>query len=112
MKSRVYASVAISSVAILLGLTTSAQAGPPLICHPFDIGQAKTLPAVDWNQKGSGSYNLKNLTRDTLAILDSSTAVKPSICSGGPSKLIPSFGAIRRSSAVLASRPMSLSGML
>lgn len=75
MKSRVCASVAISSVAILLGLTTSAQAGPPLICHPFDIGQAKTLPAVDWNQKGMGSYDLKNLTRDTLAILDSGAPV-------------------------------------
>src|SRR5271157_2707142 len=75
MKSRVYASVAISSVAILLGLTASAQAGPPLICHPFEIGQAKTLPAVDWNRKGSGSYDLKNLTRDTLAILDSSAPV-------------------------------------
>src|SRR5271157_204476 len=75
MKSRVYACVAISSVAILLGFTTSAQAGPPLICHPFEIGQAKTLPAVDWNRKGSGSYDLKNLTRDTLAILDSSAPV-------------------------------------
>lgn len=75
MKSRVYACVAISSVAILLGLTASAQAGPPLICHPFEIGQAKTLPAVDWNRKESGNYDLKNLTRDTLAILDSSAPV-------------------------------------
>ena len=75
MKSRVYACVAISSVAVLLGFTTSAQAGPPLICHPFEIGQAKTLPAVDWNQKGSGGYDLHNLTRDTLAILDSSAPV-------------------------------------
>ncbi len=75
MKSRVYACVAISSVAVLLGFTTSAQAGPPLICHPFEIGQAKTLPAADWNRKGSGGYDLHNLTRDTLAILDSSAPV-------------------------------------
>jgi hypothetical protein len=75
MKSRLYASVAISIVAILLGITTSAIAGPPLVCHPFDIGQAKTLPAVDLNQKGSGSYDVKNLTRDTLAILDSGAPV-------------------------------------
>ena len=75
MKSRVQVSVAISSVAILLGLTTSAQAGPPLICHSFEIGQAKTLPAVDWNWKGSGGYDLKNLTQDTLAILDSGAPV-------------------------------------
>jgi hypothetical protein len=75
MNSRIFARVAISIVAIRLGLTTSAQAGPPLICHPFEIGQAKTLPAVDLNWKGSGGYDLKNLTRDTLAILDSSAPV-------------------------------------
>jgi hypothetical protein len=75
MNSRKHARVAISSVAILLGLTASAQAGPPLICHPFGIGQAKTLPAADWNQRGSGGYDLKNLTRDTLAILDSGAPV-------------------------------------
>jgi hypothetical protein len=67
---------AISIVAVLLGFTTFAQAGPPLICHPIEIGQAKTLPWVDWNyQKGSGGYNLENLTRDTLAILDSNPSV-------------------------------------
>lgn len=75
MKSRVSASVAISSVAILLGLTIPAQAGPPLICRPFDIGQAKTLPTVELNQRGSGSYDVKNLAQDTLAILDSGTPV-------------------------------------
>jgi hypothetical protein len=75
MRLRGYASLAISSAAILLGLSTSAQAGPPLICHPFEIGQARTLPAVDWNQTGSGGYDLKNLTRDTLAILDSGAPV-------------------------------------
>jgi hypothetical protein len=75
MNSRIFARVVIGIVAILLGLTTSAQAGPPLICHPIEIGQAKTLPSVDWNRKGSGGYDLKNLTRDTLAILDSSAPV-------------------------------------
>jgi hypothetical protein len=75
MNSRIFARVAICIVAILLGLTTSAQAGPPLICHPIEIGQAKTLPSVDWTRKGSGGYDLKNLTRDTLAILDSSAPV-------------------------------------
>ncbi|HYU46760.1 MAG TPA: hypothetical protein VEK84_11375 [Terriglobales bacterium] len=75
MNSPVFARVAISIVAILLGLTTSAQAGPPLICHPIEIGHAKSLPWVDWTQKGSGGYDLKNLTRDTLAILDPSAPV-------------------------------------
>src|SRR3989449_10087319 len=76
MNSRAFPHLTISIVAILIGLTTSAQAGPPLICHPIEIGQAKSLPWVDLNyKKGSGSYDLKNLTNDTLAILDSNTPV-------------------------------------
>jgi hypothetical protein len=75
MNSRLFPRLAISIVVILLGFTTSAQAGPPLICHPIEIGQAKSLPWVDWNQKASGGYDLKNLTRDILAILDSDTPV-------------------------------------
>ena len=76
MNSRAFRRLTISIVAILVGLTTSAQAGPPLICHPIEIGQAKSLPWVDLNyKKGSGSYDLKNLTNDTLAILDSNTPV-------------------------------------
>lgn len=75
MNSRILARVAISILTVLPGLTISAKAGPPLICHPFAIGEAKTLPAVDFNWKGSGGYDLKNLNRDTLAILDSSAPV-------------------------------------
>ncbi|HEX9110795.1 MAG TPA: hypothetical protein VF845_04915 [Terriglobales bacterium] len=75
MNSPVFTRLAISIVAILLGLTTSAHAGPPLICHAIEIGQAKSLPWVDWTQKGSGGYDVKNLTRDTLAILDASAPV-------------------------------------
>jgi hypothetical protein len=74
MNSRVFRHPA-SIAAILLGFATYAQAGPPLICHPLEIGQAKSLPWIDWNQKGSGGYDLKNLTRDTLAILDSNIPV-------------------------------------
>jgi hypothetical protein len=76
MDSLAFPRLTISIVAILVGITTSAQAGPPLICHPIEIGQAKSLPWVDLNyKKGSGSYDLKNLTKDTLAILDSNTPV-------------------------------------
>jgi len=49
-----------------------AQAGPPLICHPYNIGEAKSLPwgtGPGWDAKDP-SYNVQNLTRDTLAILD------------------------------------------
>jgi hypothetical protein len=75
MKSRLFPHMVIGMTAILLGFTTSVKAGPPLICHAIDIGQAKTLPQVDWNRTGNAGYDLKNLTRDTLAILDSSTPV-------------------------------------
>ena len=76
MNSQAFSRVAGGIVTVLLGLSTFAWAGPPLVCHPIEIGQAKTLPWVDLNyRKGSGSYDLNNLTRDTLAILDS----KPSV---------------------------------
>src|SRR5580692_12499638 len=64
-------------LAALLLILTSAQAGPPLICHTLDIGNAKSLPWTDhiWNFTGNESYNLKNLVPDTLAILDSGAPV-------------------------------------
>jgi len=61
----------------LLFLASSAQAGPPLICHTIDIGQAKSLPWINhgWNLSGSENYDVKNLVPDALAILDSSAPV-------------------------------------
>jgi hypothetical protein len=76
MNSRIFPRLAIRIGAILIGFTSFAHAGPPLVCHPIAIGGAKSLPWVELNyQKGSGSYDLKNLTRDTLAILDSNAPV-------------------------------------
>jgi len=51
-----------------------AFAGPPLICHSFDIGNAKSLPWVshDWNLNGSENYGTRSLPTDTVAILDAS----------------------------------------
>jgi len=64
-------------LAALLFLATSAQAGPPLICHTIEIGQAKSLPWINhgWNLTGSENYDLKNLVPDTLSILDSNAPV-------------------------------------
>jgi hypothetical protein len=74
MNSRMFSRLAIG-VATVLGMTNLALAGPPLVCHAIEIGQAKTLPWVDLNyQKGKG-YDLNNLTRDTLEILDSNPSV-------------------------------------
>lgn len=55
-------------------VASAAFAGPPLICHAFDIGNAKSLPFVghDWNLSGGESYDVKNLAKDTVAILDGS----------------------------------------
>src|SRR5437588_2818246 len=75
MNSHAFSKLAIRMVAVLLGLTSFAQAGPTLICHPIEIGQARSLPWVEWSHRGSTGYNLKNVTRDTLAILDSNAPV-------------------------------------
>jgi len=75
MNSRGFQCTAVGLAAILFGIVMPAHAGPPLICHPIEIGQARSLPWVDLNPKGKSGYDLKNLTRDTLAILDSGTPV-------------------------------------
>ena len=62
--------------AILL-FADSAMAGPPLICHAFEIGNAKSLPlsSSGWNLSGSETYDTKNLAADTLEILKTDTPV-------------------------------------
>lgn len=71
------ARIAISFVAALLCFASVAKAGPPLICHTIDIGQAKSLPWIshDWNLSGGETYDTKNLVRDTLEILVPDTPV-------------------------------------
>ena len=68
---------AIALVAAILCLATVALAGPPLICHSIEIGQAKSLPWIshNWNLSGSESYDTKNLVRETLEILGPNTPV-------------------------------------
>lgn len=62
----------VSVTALVVIFSSSALAGPPLLCHVLNIGNAKTLPWVDLNyQKGSNGYDVKNLASDTVAILDS-----------------------------------------
>lgn len=61
----------------ILLFADSAMAGPPLICHAFEIGNAKSLPLASngWNLSGSENYDTKNLAADTLAILQPDTPV-------------------------------------
>src|SRR5215467_14601553 len=64
-------------VIITLCVARYALAGPPLICHVFEIGQAKSLPLASggWNLSGSENYDTKNLAADTLEVLKPDTPV-------------------------------------
>jgi hypothetical protein len=60
-----------------IALARPALAGPPLLCHPFDIGTAASLPwsgATSWFD-GKADYNLANLVADTEALLTPATPV-------------------------------------
>lgn len=58
-------------------LTGSAMAGPPLICHAFDLGAEKSLPWTGsaWNLSGNENYDTANLVHDTLALMDTNAPV-------------------------------------
>jgi hypothetical protein len=60
-----------------LAIATPALAGPPLLCHPFEIGGARSLPwdgSQSWYH-GRADYKLENLVADTEALLTPSTPV-------------------------------------
>ena len=71
-KSLRFVSSMLAAITTFFCLTTSLIAGPPLICHAFEIGNAKSLPWVshDWNLSGSENYDTLHLANDTLAVLD------------------------------------------
>lgn len=78
MRTRVFCCAA---PAALLGLALAAApemalAGPPLICHAFEIGNAKSLPwtGSEWRDVDK-SYDLNRLVNDTLALLTAETPV-------------------------------------
>jgi hypothetical protein len=60
------------AIATFLVFASAAIAGPPLICHAFDIGNAKSLPWMshEWNLSGTENYDTRRLASDTLAILN------------------------------------------
>lgn len=66
MKTTTILLVALFSLTLLI---TPLRAGPPLICHAIDIGDAKSLP---WRVKTSeqeSSYDTRKLVADTLELL-------------------------------------------
>jgi len=67
--------VTLLATAALL-MSRPALAGPPLLCHPFEIGAARSLPmGRDW-QEIDPTYDASHLVADTLAILTPDAPVK------------------------------------
>jgi hypothetical protein len=71
------AKMAVTMLATLAMLAAPAFAGPPLVCHPINIGSAQSLPwtSETWNLSGSESYDINHLASDTLALLNPNTPV-------------------------------------
>ena len=58
----------------LLSLAAPALAGPPFICHPFEIGTATSLPWTDGDYLGMrGDYDITRVVADTEALLTPET---------------------------------------
>ena len=79
MFHRTFRSVWYTSVCLicLVVWQQPAQAGPPLICHPYEIGNAHSLPWSNTNEWRAvkGDYDLQRLVDDTLALLAPGTPV-------------------------------------
>jgi len=77
MTTRTRLMLAASTAIALVAVPRPALAGPPLICHPYDIGTAASLPWGDgpgWLD-ASANYDVANLVGDTEALLGPSTPV-------------------------------------
>src|SRR5271168_4140454 len=76
-----YISVAIQNstkiLAAIVLLAAPVFAGPPLVCHPINIGSAQSLPwtSATWNLSGEESYDLSHLVAHTLTLLRPDTPV-------------------------------------
>lgn len=67
----------LTAFAVTFALAAPALAGPPLLCHPFDIGAAQSLPwdgTRGWSH-GRADYALENLVADTQRIVQPDTPV-------------------------------------
>jgi hypothetical protein len=71
-RSLILASVAVASILV----SRPAFAGPPLLCLPFEIGDARTLPmgTAGWHSIDP-AYDAARLVDDTLAFLGPDTPV-------------------------------------
>lgn len=66
-----YARSLVAAVATIIGAAAPAAAGPPLLCHPFDIGSAASLPwdgsRAFW--QGRADYRVADVVSDTGLLL-------------------------------------------
>jgi hypothetical protein len=66
------------SLAVVIFAPAAVQAGPPLICHPIEIGGTPSLPwgsGPGWNAPQPG-YDRTRLVNDTLALLSPSAPIR------------------------------------
>ncbi len=66
----------LATLTSLIALDQIAIAGPPLLCHPLEIGDARSLPwgGSPWRAV-KADYDLNRLVEDTLALLGPETPV-------------------------------------
>jgi len=67
----------LAAIVLSVMVAAPALAGPPLLCHPFQIGNARSLPwdgTRGWFH-GRADYPLAQLVTDTTAILQPGTPV-------------------------------------
>lgn len=69
-------SLTLTSLLCLMVVNQAVFAGPPLICHPFDIGNARSLPwsGSEWRAVDK-NYDINRLVEDTLSLLTPETPV-------------------------------------
>jgi hypothetical protein len=66
----------LGALVLVAGVASPALAGPPLVCFPFDIGPATSLPFDTNGWKGMrADYDVSHLTGDTIALLTPSTPI-------------------------------------
>src|SRR5256885_6871456 len=69
-------SLTLTSLLFLMVANQVALAGPPLVCHPFEIGNARSLPwsGAQWRDVDK-NYDISRLVEDTLRVLTPETPV-------------------------------------
>ena len=75
MKRQMNALVTSAAVLAAIITATPAFAGPPLLCHPFEIGTARSLPWDGTWSQGKADYKIANLIADTETLLTPTTPV-------------------------------------